>query len=231
MAGVDRTWRVADIVIAHPECAGVFVEHHIDFCFHGERSLDAACTEHGVEAAVILALLRRAVAKGSGSAVPDAGALSTPELISYIVSRHHAYLHAALPFIDRLLLQVTAAHGPHDERLLALRDAFRRLSQPLQTHLYEEEAVLFPALRAQPNDWCVIAEERAAMQQEHLLVGARLAAVRALADDYAVPDGVCPSYRSLMRELAVLEANTLRHIHVETHVLMARFDERTRPLR
>jgi regulator of cell morphogenesis and NO signaling len=196
MAGVDRTWRVADIVTAHPECAGVFGDHRIDFCFHGERSLDA-------------------------------GALSTPELISYIVTRHHAYLYAAFPFIERLLVKVMTAHGPHEPRLLALREAFRRLSTALQSHLYEEEAVLFPALRAQPNDWCVIAEERAAMKQEHLVVGARLAAVRALAGDYAVPDGVCASYRPLMRELAVLEANTMRHIHLETHVLMSRFDGRT----
>ena len=61
------------------------------------------------------------------------------------------------------------------------------------------------------------------MQREHLQVGAVLACVRALADDFVPPSWACGSYRTLLGELAALEMDTLRHVHIETHVLMPRF--------
>ena len=62
------------------------------------------------------------------------------------------------------------------------------------------------------------------MQQEHLHVGNLLARMRIYADDFSAPDWACGSYRTLMRELAALEMDTLRHVHLETHVLMPRFE-------
>jgi iron-sulfur cluster repair protein YtfE (RIC family) len=63
----------------------------------------------------------------------DARAMSTPELISYIVSRHHAHLYAALPFLAPLAAKVARVHGDHNPKLLALRDALDDL--PTETRL------------------------------------------------------------------------------------------------
>jgi regulator of cell morphogenesis and NO signaling len=223
MPTLDRRSSVAGIVLEHSECAQVFCDHRIDFCCRGERSLEAACAERGLDVEVVLAVLERAIAGRKVSAVPDPRAMSTPELISYIVSRHHAYLYAALPFLEPLAAKVARVHGEHNPKLLALRDTFRELSAALEPHLHEEEGVLFPALRAEPHDERLIAAELSSMHGEHLHVGVMLACVRTLADDFVPPEWACGSYRTLVRELAVLEMDTLRHVHLETHVLMARF--------
>ena len=54
-----------------------------------------------------------------------------------------------------------------------------------------------------------------------------LSVMRSIADDYVAPEWACNSYRTLMTELAHLEADTLRHVHVENHVLLPRFSART----
>src|SRR5690606_25176081 len=120
------------------------------------------------------------IAAGRPPAFVDPRALSTPELISYIVSHHHAYVFASLPFVDALADRVVAECGLDDADVFALRDEIRVLSGRLRTHLYEEEAVLFPALRAQPIDRAALARELARMDEEHALVRAQIAKVRAL---------------------------------------------------
>jgi regulator of cell morphogenesis and NO signaling len=37
------------------------------------------------------------------------------------------------------------------------------------------------------------------------------------------PEWACTSYRTLLSELAALEGDVLRHVHLENHVLMPRF--------
>jgi regulator of cell morphogenesis and NO signaling len=223
MATVHRGSSVAGIVIDHPECARVFCDHRIDFCRRRDRSVEAACAERGLDVEVLLALLEKSIARRSGVAVPDPRAMSTAELISYIVSRHHAYLHAAFPFLDVLVGDVAREHGERNPKLLAVQRTFQELAKILQPHLYEEEGVLFPALRAELRDPRLIAAELASMEHEHDNVAVQLVCMRTLADDFTAPEWAGSSYRTLMRELAALEMNTLRHIHLETHVLMARF--------
>ena len=40
---------VADIVLAKPAAARVFERHEIDYCCHGQRPLEQACSEAGVD--------------------------------------------------------------------------------------------------------------------------------------------------------------------------------------
>jgi regulator of cell morphogenesis and NO signaling len=61
------------------------------------------------------------------------------------------------------------------------------------------------------------------MHEDHLAVGDLLARLRELSDGYATPDWGCNTYRVLMAELETLEEDTLRHVHLENHVLAPRF--------
>lgn len=218
---VDRGWRVADIVTAYPECARVLVEQRIDFCFRGDRTLEAACIERGIDVESVLPSLTRAATRGGQPAL-DPTALSTPELISFILSRHHAYLFSAFPFVETLVLSCLSDHRGDDPTLRALHDQLGRFARKVRAHLYEEEAVLFPALRADPPVRSKIVSELVNMHEEHLEVGAELATLRRLTNDYTAHEGARSSYRRLMRAMAELELDTVRHIHVETYVLMRR---------
>jgi regulator of cell morphogenesis and NO signaling len=95
------------------------------------------------------------------------------------------------------------------------------LVETLRLHLAEEEAALFPALIEDR-----VEEARPMlldMRREHEEVGVLLAQLRRAASDYAAPEWACNSYRTLMKELAALEADTLEHVHIENHVLLPRF--------
>lgn len=221
---IDRQSSIAQIVLEHSECAKVLADHRLDFCCRGERTLTAACAERGLDIEAVCADLERAIAARGERDEVDPRGMSTPELISFIVSRHHAYLYEALRFLEPLAAKVARVHGDHNPKLLGVRDTFRDLAESLDPHLREEERVLFPALTASQPDRRLIATELASMQQEHLHVGNLLARMRIYADDFDAPDWACGSYRTLMRELAVLEMDTLRHVHLETHVLMPRFE-------
>ena len=59
--------------------------------------------------------------------------------------------------------------------------------------------------------------------EEHEEVGAILAMLRRAAADYVASDWACTSYRTLMKELDVMEADTLEHVHLENHVLLPRY--------
>ncbi|HSO35773.1 MAG TPA: iron-sulfur cluster repair di-iron protein [Labilithrix sp.] len=220
---IDRQSTIAEIVLEHSECAKVLCDHRLDFCCRGERSLTAACAEGGVDLDAVCADLERAVAERADRAEPDPRAMTTADLVTHIVATHHSYLHEALRFLEPLAAKVARVHGDHNPKLLGVRDTFHDLAESLAPHMREEEGVLFPALMAARRDHRLVAAELASMQQEHLHVGELLRRLRAYAEDFAAPDWACGSYRTLMRELAALEIDTLRHVHLETHVLAARF--------
>lgn len=222
---LDANRTVADIVTANPECARVLVELRIDFCLDGDRTLEAACAARGIPVDVVLTSLTRAIAARRGPPAVDARTLTTAELISYIVSRHHAYLFAALPFLDdlasRALHEDRSRGGSTDPRLESLCSGVHDLVRRMRAHLYDEEAVLFPALRG-TADRRAIGTELAAMTEDHRVVAATLENLRRLAGACAEAFPTSSTLRRLVFELADVEADTMRHIHVETYVLMRR---------
>jgi regulator of cell morphogenesis and NO signaling len=54
-------------------------------------------------------------------------------------------------------------------------------------------------------------------------VGDLLGTIRKLTAGFTIPEWGCNTYRVLMAELEALEADILRHVHLETHVLAPRF--------
>ena len=98
---------------------------------------------------------------------------------------------------------------------------FELLAETLRVHLAEEEALLFPALlEGRVADATPMLLD---MRREHEQVGAMLAELRHAARDYRPPEWACTSYRTLLTELAALEADVLEHVHIENHVLMPRY--------
>ena len=153
----------------------------------------------------------------------DPRRLSTTELVRHIVSRHHQYLRDMLPFVQVLAHRVARVHGQQEPKLVELSGAVAELRATLEPHLDDEERSLFPALVANAGVAVARSKDLRALQDEHLHVEEMVKQLRALSNDFVVPDWASTSYRTLMRELEKLEADTLAHVHTENHVLMARF--------
>lgn len=218
----DTNQPVAQIVLEHPETATIFQRLTIDFCCHGHQRLEEACAESGYDANAVIRELEAAIAARKGP-TDDPRALPTPALIDHIVNKHHAYLRTALPTVVGLSNKVAAVHGVRDARLYELASMVRELSGALLPHLDEEESTVFPAMRAERPDLAAIAKILNEVESEHEEVGALLASIRTAANDYIEPEWACSTYRRLFSELVRLEADTLRHVHLENHVLAPRF--------
>ena len=220
---LDTTQSIAQIVLDHPETAAVFQRHDLDFCCHGKQSFRDACARAGKDASAVAHELDAVIAGQHPTRSEDPRLLATPELTRYLVTHHHDYLRVALPTAISLATKVARVHGHRQPELQELVEAIRELEELLVPHLEEEETAIFPALQAEDVDPAVIAHMLETMEEEHRLVGGQLAVIRAASDDYALPQWACRTYRALLAELANIEADIKRHVHLENHVLAPRF--------
>jgi regulator of cell morphogenesis and NO signaling len=219
---IDLDTTIARAVADHSVCAAVFQRHRIDFCCKGERTIAVACQDRGLDAITVVAELNQAIDQRAGHHDGEPASMSTPQLIGHILATHHAYLREALPLVLALSAKVGRVHGERDPRLVEVARTVKALADDLGSHLEVEESGLFPALLAH-RDRAAIAAELATMVSEHVAVGALLGRLRAITDDYEPPAWACRSYQTLFAELAHLEGDILRHVHLENHVLAPRF--------
>jgi regulator of cell morphogenesis and NO signaling len=219
---LDPTVPVATLVLDHSECAAVLARHRIDYCCKGQRRLVDACNERGIDVTRVVAELETAIARRSKVApAVDPRTLSTRDVIQQLIAPHHQYLHRAMPYLQTLAAKVARVHGEHQPSLREVASQFDTLVDTLRAHLAEEETQLFPALIAGRLDEAGILLRT--MRADHDQVGDMLARLRTVAADYVAPDWACNSYRTLMKELEALEADTLEHVHLENHVLLPRY--------
>lgn len=220
---LDPRRSVASLVLDHSECAAVFQRHHIDFCCHGEISVEAAARAKGIDPAALVEDLGRAIAGRRAGGAPDPRELSTPRLVAHIVATHHEYLRRVLPFVRGLAAKVGRVHGDRNAKLTELAATVEELAETLLPHLDAEESSLFPALTAGEVDGEAVRRELGSMMVDHLAVASLLDRVRAQCDEFTTPPWACGSYRTLFSELEQLEGDVFTHVHLENHVLRPRF--------
>ena len=126
------------------------------------------------------------------------------------------YLKTNLPLIEAKIAKVMQAHG---EKAPAIAGVFGAMKEELDAHMMKEEMILFPMIRSTGRG--AMGPIRV-MLAEHDSAGDALAALRSLTSGYAVPEGACNTWRSLYFELAELERDLHRHIHLENNVLFPR---------
>jgi regulator of cell morphogenesis and NO signaling len=151
----------------------------------------------------------------------DPAALPTRDLVAHVLGIHHHYLHEVLPFLRTLATRVATIHGERAPRLRDLASIVDRLVDVLAEHLRREEREVFPRMLApEPRD---LEAALHGARTEHDEVDALLVRMRATAGDYEVPAWASNAYRTLLGELAELEADTRAHLDLENDVLFPRF--------
>jgi regulator of cell morphogenesis and NO signaling len=213
---------LASIVDADPAAARILERHQLDYCCGGQRTLDQACADRGIEANRVQAELDAS----PGGAPAEWADLDPAALVDHLESTHHRYLHDELPRVAALTRKVVGVHGDRHPELRAVASTFDELQAELEPHLRKEERVLFPMIRelteapVAPSFPCGLVESPIrVMLLEHDRAGELLAALRELSAGYQPPADACASYRALYRALEELEADTHLHVHKENNVL------------
>jgi regulator of cell morphogenesis and NO signaling len=225
------TVTVADLVTANPAAARVFERHEIDFCCHGQRPLDEACAEAGVDPEEVRAELAALAEQSPASAAPVVGD-DVAALIGHIVTTHHRYLRRELPRLHELMTKVVAAHGTNHPEVHDLAATLTTITADLLPHLLKEERVLFPLViellgAVEPTSFHCgsILNPVTVMEREHDDVGDLLSTMRRQTDAYTPPTDACPTWRALLAGLEELETDVHLHVHLENNVLFPKILE------
>jgi regulator of cell morphogenesis and NO signaling len=208
---------IADLVLSLPNSIPVLERLGIDYCCHGGRSIQQACSGASITAEQLLTMINEAPAAAPERSFADE---AIPEIIDFILQTHHAYTRAALETLEPLAAKVAAVHGANHPELIELKELVNALCADLIPHMMKEEQVLFPFLLCE-TEACFgsVANPIRMMMLEHEAAGELLAQIRRTANDFALPPEACRSYIAYFQLLEELELDLHRHIHVENNVL------------
>lgn len=214
---------VRDLVDADFRAAAVLHRYRIEFCSRGDRSLDEACRERGVDPAIVLEEVSTACAASSPGA-PRFAVWDAETLIAYIAGNHHRYVRDAIPPLLDHTRTIASTHGARHPELPRVAQVFAALAEDLTAHLNKEERILFPGIAAlsaavrggtpvPASPFGTIGNPIRVMEMEHQAVAASMAEIRQLTGGYRAPDDASATYRVCLQELEAFEADL--HVHVQ----------------
>lgn len=154
------------------------------------------------------------------------------ELCAFILERHHAYVHGAIPVIRGWLATLAPAEASAP-LAAAVRAAFADLADTLASHLAKEENILFPALAAMAQaerdgssrpllPFPTVVHPIRLLEGEHARIELAMAKLRELTRGFTPPDGASEALQRGFRALARLDAELKEHLHVEGDELFPR---------
>jgi len=221
------------IAVESPAMIGVLEKYRLDFCWAGDKSLEAAAAEAGVPLETVLSEMRRAVTQCRAEQA-DWNTAGLDVLMQHIVVRHHAYLRKELPLLERLLARAREARGRPDANTLApLEKVFRFFKRELENHLRREEEVLFPLIRQLETasksgaklprfPFGPLATPIGIMEEDHDAERRQMQKMLVFTGNYTGPAETANVLHSLFERLDALESDMRRHVHLEDHILFPR---------
>lgn len=225
---------LGDLVAADYRFAAVLSTYGLDYCCHGNRTLAEACQEQNVSVEEVLNNLSKAseVSGASGSGpINRYTKWPLPLLVDYILENHHVYVEKMMPTIRAGLEKLSKVHGERHPELKEILSLFSEMTVDLQQHMWKEENVLFPYIRAALSSgdlpWPKVPFQTIdtpinAMRTEHEREGVRLFKLRELSRNYSIPHDGCATYRATYRQLAEFDRDLIQHIHIENNILFPR---------
>ena len=226
---INADTRIGSLAARRPDLLGVMDRLGMDYCCHGDDTLERAAARAGKPLAQVLAAFASDVAVPASVATAcgiDAASLSMTALCDHIEQVHHAFVKAAFGELDVLVPKVAEHHGEHTPSLREAAQVYVSLREEMLDHLIREERVLFPWLRRLEAHEAVhvgppwsVKRPIDCMIHDHNSVGEALARLSTLTNGYAVPLGACMSFSRMLGLLRDLDSDTRRHIHEENNVL------------
>lgn len=224
--------QVRELAIEQPSSVRVFERFGIDYCCGGRKPLEQVCSEQNISLPQLLEKLAEAE---NSSPQPIEPWTNRPlaELADHIVRECHAPTRTELERLTALANKVNSRHGANHPELAQIQKLVQQILEEMTPHMDKEERVLFPyivsleaaALAGAAKPYAFfgsVSKPIAAMMADHDLVGAALASIRSLTNNFELPDGACPTYHAFFTTLADFEALTHRHVHLENNVLFPR---------
>ena len=222
---IRKDYSLGEVVTVYPAVVKKFNDMELDYCCGGNKSLELALKEKGVDVDKFVEDLNKEFKefKFENSQYVDWREKSSEELISHIVETHHGETFRLLKEIDPLMVKVFRVHFSHDpELLMKVHSLFGKLK------CEKEENILFPLMikydkAKNEKEKKEIEEDIRIIVNEHEAAGDILKELAEVTDDYKVPEWGCISFKLLYDYLHDLEKDLFIHIHKENNILFPRY--------
>ena len=202
---------VGEIAVILPAATAVFRRHKIDFCCKGDTSLAKEAESRGLDLSALEAELHAVETPGVHAPA------ETADLIAHIIERYHKVHRREFPAVIALARRVESVHQDKTDCPHGLANLLSDMFEDLEDHQHKEEAVLFPAMIRGMGQ--VLRDPIARMMQDHEDLGALLAFMAELTDDFVAPEGACATWRALYAGCSKLDMDLREHVHLENNIL------------
>lgn len=224
---IDKT--VGDLVAEDYRIAAVFEKHGIDFCCGGQIPLATICRDNGLDPAGILEEIK-AVQTSPAERGHNYAAWDLSFLADYIINTHHHYLNVNTGQIAAYAKKIAEVHGALHPEVIEIATIFDQIATDMTAHLQEEENILFPTVKRievarksgdepKEKDRESIQASLEKLHHEHEAIGEAVHAIRHLAKDYVIPEGVCNTFVVTYQKLKEFEDDLHKHVHLENNIL------------
>jgi len=215
---IDPRRTLGDLACARAGASRVFARHGLDFCCHGQVSVEDTCAAEGLDLAAFLAELAAEEREDGG--FESWTGRSDDDLIDHLLSAFHEAHRAEVPRLEAMAAKVERVHKDKPGCPHGLARHLAAMLESLESHMQKEEEILFPMLRR--GIGVMAGGPIQVMEQEHEDHGASLAKLRQLTGDYTPPPGACRTWTALYLGLAQLERDLMTHISLENNLLFPR---------
>ncbi|QDT05025.1 Iron-sulfur cluster repair protein YtfE [Rubripirellula lacrimiformis] len=216
-------------VAQHPETAEVFEMLQIDYCCDGNKPLENACWENGLEVLRVHSLLAHTMAESANADQPDWLHASLTQLCDHIEQTHHALLKSSLPMLGDLISEIVSLHSQTHEGLRDVQLSFVAWRDEIVALMEEEEASLFPAIRrlevdgnGSPSDKDFISTMIHRVTSEHTDIGEALKMTRKAGKNASATKDGSTKISRMYGLLRWVESDVRHHVHIEESILFPR---------
>lgn len=214
-AELQRT--LGEIAARQPGATRVFFAHGLDFCCKGNQTLIQAAQAKGLDVTQLASELSAI----GGEVVSNPADLDDVTLIAYILDHYHADHRAELPELIRLASKVELVHADHPACPHGLAEHLEQMEAELLAHMDKEEQILFPMIQNGLGAQALMPMQ--VMMHEHVAHGEALEQLDVLSHQQTPPAEACRSWQALYTGVRHLKEGLMQHIHLENHVLFARY--------
>ncbi len=236
-AGIEEL-TLSQLVLNDFHAAEVLEKYHLDFCCNGNRSFLEVCREKGLNYNAVLSEIEN-VNMRNNDLKYDQWELDF--LTDYIINNHHQYVKKSGVIINEHIDKVAAVHGKNHPETIETARLFTICHKDLKQHMIKEETILFPYIKYLVNVkngtatfeapyFSTIRNPINMMETEHQAAGDIFVKIRALTDNFKLPEDACNTYKAAYGELNDFELDLHKHVHLENNILFPKAIEMEKEL-
>ena len=223
---------VGELVKLNFRTAQIFQANRIEYCCEGNKTISDACKEYDINPEQLIRQLEDLLSQKSS----DSELLNNPELneiCTYIVKRHHAYVHENSRFLKSNFEKLFKMHGEQYPELLKIIELFNVFTEDFTLHMRKEEMMLFPYIHGlesakkensplPKSPFHSISDPIVMMISEHLTEGQDFNKICELYENIRIPKDSCITYEVTYKQLMDFQNDLHIHIQIENNILFPR---------